>query len=127
MFAQGTTSLLESSAPIWILGICYCDAAGEDAEEGSSLKQEVIGCIPSQSLVPVQALSILTCAATPGKCQVLNAVLSDLMSRIWMTYRRGFPPIGARYMPSSAPLAPAVTGILGLTCMLVLTLQAAQA
>ena len=26
--------------------------------------------------------------------QVLNAILSDLMSRIWMTYRRGFPAIG---------------------------------
>ena len=42
---QGTTSLLESSAPIWILGICYSDAtvddATVDAEEGSTLKQEV--------------------------------------------------------------------------------------
>ena len=26
--------------------------------------------------------------------QVLNAILSDLMSRIWMTYRKGFPAIG---------------------------------
>ncbi len=25
---------------------------------------------------------------------MLNAILSDLMSRIWMTYRRGFPAIG---------------------------------
>ena len=28
---------------------------------------------------------------------MLNAILSDLMSRIWMTYRRGFPGIGENH------------------------------
>jgi hypothetical protein len=125
--AQGTTSLLESSAPIWILGICYCDAAGQDAEEGSSLKQEV-GVMLSQShpVLFCRPSPMLTRPATPCAWQVLNAVLSDLMSRIWMTYRRGFPPIGA---PSASLcfFTSSYLCCLSLTCMLVLSSQAAQA
>ena len=40
--AQGTTSLLTSSAPVWILGISYHNASSPEAvEDGTGLKQEV--------------------------------------------------------------------------------------
>lgn len=60
-------------------------------------------CDPSEStLMSWNSPQSLTSTWTPvglqpkaaGDAQVLNAILSDLMSRIWMTYRRGFPAIG---------------------------------
>ncbi len=49
--AQGTTSLLTSSAPVWILGVKYHDAPSPDtAQEDVGLKQEVM-LFPEQNRV----------------------------------------------------------------------------
>jgi hypothetical protein len=45
---QGTTSLLTTSAPVWILGVQYHDTSSADADqEGAGLKQEVISSLSS--------------------------------------------------------------------------------
>lgn len=97
---QGTTSLLGASDPVWVLGVCYegCNAPQGDAppalkQEVYYLRRIVTVCIPPRGCQSIQKLLKVKGKAAED-AQVLNAILSDLMSRIWMTYRRGFPAIG---------------------------------
>ena len=97
MRVQGTTSLLGASDPVWVLGVCYEGCPTPQGDAAPTLKQEVN---PPDRWFGIQTQHTYVWADSGSwiqhgcPVQVLNAILSDLMSRIWMTYRKGFNQIG---------------------------------
>lgn len=83
---QGSPALSTSNGPIWLLGIEYkAHAEGQDDANHTVCHSHI-----------VRALIFCLLELTPSALQILDSVTEDFQSRIWMSYRRGFAPLGTQ-------------------------------
>ena len=92
---QGATSSLSATHPLWILGHEYNLLGKGGASAGDTELDEEASLLLRCHKCSVCRLPGPTSDQFAWRVQVVSQVLEDFGSRVWMTYRRDFPPIGA--------------------------------